>query len=382
MNAPLRTAGVARRLAELGAVASLACGSPPGADGDAGARLDASAVDAAAADATPSGLADLVVNPGRAQVDLALRTAEFEEGACELNPDEACIDAPGVRRLLHFSVETPNLGDADLVLGQPDPDNPNFQYSECHGHYHFEGYAEYRLLDADGGEMAAGRKQAFCLVDTERYVDDPSVSQSARYRCDSQGIQRGWSDVYGAALPCQFIDVTDVPDGAYELEIELNAERTLPEKDFENNLVSIPVDLASPDLGTPTEACPEGIDQHSSEGTHRECGWELADTFSCNPSSMVNIGCAAANGCGGTECTGDPMIRVCDGDEPDGCAFAGALSSSDDIGGSPCPCAFNVRCPESGQLRVYTGSSQLGQASECAVQLIDGPAAGARAARR
>ena len=373
MNAPPCPAVIAPRLAMLGAVtAALACGSPPGAaDRDAGARADASAIDGGAADAAPAGLADLVVNPGRAQVDLALRTATFSEGACELDPDEACIDAPGARRLLHFSVETPNVGDADLVLGTPDPDNPNFQFSACHGHYHFEGYAEYRLRDADGGEIAAGRKQAFCLVDTERYVDDPSVAQSARYRCDTQGIQRGWSDVYAAALPCQFIDVTDVPDGAYELEIELNANRTLPEKDFENNLVSIPVDLASTDLSTPTEACPEGIDAHSSEGTHRECGWELADTFTCQPTLMVNIGCASVNGCGGAECAGDPMIRVCDGAAPDGCAFAEALSSSQDIGGTTCPCSQNVRCPDSGQLRVYTGSSQLGEPYECAVQIID-----------
>lgn len=374
MIAPHRTGGIVRRLAQLGATmgaAALACGSPPGAaDRDAGAPLDASALDAAAADASV-GLADLVVNPGRAQVDLAVRTAEFQEGACELDPDEACIDAPGVRRLLSFAVETPNVGDADLVLGRPDPSNPNFQYSECHGHYHFEGYAEYRLIDAEGGEVAAGRKQAFCLVDTERYVDDPSVSQAARYRCDSQGIQRGWSDVYGTSLPCQFIDVTDVPDGAYELEIELNANRTLPEKDFENNLASIPVDLASPDLSTPTEACPEGIDDHSSEGTHRECGWELADTFTCMPTLAVHIGCASSNGCGGQACTGDPMIRVCDGAAPDGCAFAEALASSDDTAGGDCPCAQNVRCPASGQLRVYTGAHLLGQAYECAVQIID-----------
>jgi hypothetical protein len=30
-----------------------------------------------------------------------------------------------------------------------------------------------------------------------------------------------------------------------------------------------------------------------------------------------------------------------------------------------------VRCPDSGQLRVYTGSSQLGEPYECAVQIID-----------
>ncbi len=136
-------------------------------------------------------------------------------------------------------------------------------------------------------------------------------------------------------------------------------------------MVSIPVDLASPDLTTPTEACPDGIDDHSSEGTHRECGWELADTFTCEPTLAVHIGCATSNGCGGAACTGDPMIRVCDGALPDGCAFAEALSSSDDTSGSECPCSFQVRCPDSGQLSVYTGSHQVGQPYECAVTITD-----------
>ncbi len=360
----------------------LACGDGSSAgDGDAGDdTTDAAAPDAPLADAPPpdgpladaaGGLPDLTLDLGRARIDLALREAEFAPDACELDPDEACIGGPGLRRLLHFSVETPNLGDGDMFLGVPDRSNPNFQFSACHMHFHFVGYAAYRLVDGEGGEVAVGRKQAFCLLDSERYAtDDPSVAESPMYRCDNQGIQRGWSDVYDATLPCQYIDVTGVPDGPYTLEIELNSERRLAEKDYDNNLVSIQVDLAAPDLSSPTEPCPEGTDDRAARGTHRECGWTLADTFDCAPGQTVTFGCGSGPACGSTDCAGDPMIRVCDAERPDGnCSQPASLRSNDDAGGSLCPCASAVPCPASGRLAVYIGPSQYGQPFECAVQI-------------
>jgi hypothetical protein len=348
----------------------MACGGTPGGSGtdsDAGAPLlpDAAPPDAA----LPP---DLTLNVGRAQVDLALREHEFADDACELDPSENCIGAPGVRRLLHFAVETPNLGEGDMVLGQPDPDNPNFAYSACHNHYHFEGYAAYRIVDAEGGEVAVGRKQAFCLLDTERYLDDPSVAETAKYRCNFQGIQRGWADVYQSNLPCQFIDVTDVPDGAYNLEIELNADRTLVESDYENNTVSIPIEIGSEALSSPTEACPEGVDARSSSGTHRECEWVAAGTFACVPGSFASVGCGASPSCGETTCSGDPMIRVCDAARSDGnCSYPAALKSADTGGGGDCPCALGVECPDSGEISVFTASKQVGEAFTCDVEVVN-----------
>lgn len=360
-------------LCTIAAVLMAACGSPDenrGSDGDA-SPID-SGSDPSPPDGAPEANPDLTLNEGRARIDLALRDAEFAENACELDPQEACVGAPGARRLLHFAVETPNVGDADMELGEPDPSNPNFSYSDCHGHYHFEGYAAYRLIDGEGDEIATGRKQAFCLLDVERYVtDDPDVARSPKYRCDFQGIQRGWADVYHTNLPCQFIDVTGVPDGAYTLEIELNADRNLVEKDYDNNLVSIPLDLASPDLNTPTEPCPEGIDDHSSAGDHRECGWQDAGTFTCVPGSFAHLGCASSPSCGATPCQGDGMMRVCDA-EPTGanCSFPRALKSSDpdDLA---CPCALGVPCPPSGQLQVFTAPNHVGEPFTCDVQIIN-----------
>ncbi|UJR87028.1 hypothetical protein [Sandaracinus amylolyticus] len=75
-------------------------------------------------------------------------------------------------------------------------------------------------------------------------------------------------------------------------------------------------------------------------------------TVSCTPGEAIEIGCADA--CGLGSCSGDAVLRVCDGSEADvrGCADATAvLRESDDACGSVCP-LVRVACPESGRVTV------------------------------
>ena len=67
--------------------------------------------------------------------------------------------------------------------------------------------------------------------------------QPTGYSCLRQGISRGWADVYTSDLPCQWIDVTDLPPGRYTLRLVVNPLRTLPESDYDNNLFTIDVQL-------------------------------------------------------------------------------------------------------------------------------------------
>ena len=354
----------------------LACNRPPerAPEGDGGGSppADARADDAAAGrDGGPTGVPDLTLDMDKARVDLSLREKTYALDACELHSDEDCIGGAGTRRLLGFSIRTPNVGSGDLFLGKPSDDNPIFQYSDCHNHYHFQGYAEYRLIDERGGDVAVGRKQAFCLLDSERWAtDDPTVSASPRYRCDYQGIQRGWADSYTSHLPCQFIDVTGLPDGAYSLEVELNAGRTLVELDYDNNEISIPIELGDASLTTPTEPCPADIAPRASVGTARECGWTAAETFSCTPGQIGRVGCSSS--CGLGTCTGNPMLRVCDADRADGnCTHPAAVDPTEFGGGEsndfagPCPCDLSVTCPPSGSLRVFTAPFRDGEPYTC-----------------
>jgi len=172
-----------------------------------------------------------------------LMEAEFDPLDCEVQ--EGTIEA-GRHTLLRFDTQTRNIGGSDLVM--PDPDgNPDFEYEECHGHYHFKGFASYRLLGAEGEPIVLGRKVSFCLLDVQRW--DAEAKRDARFNCDKQGIQAGWADVYDAGLPGQWLDVTGLPDGSYTLEVTLNPERKLIEADYANNTEKVPIDLGSTGSG-------------------------------------------------------------------------------------------------------------------------------------
>ena len=141
---------------------------------------------------------------------------------------------------MKFDVAIPNVGTADLVLGKP-ADHPElFAFSPCHGHYHVIGFASYELLTPTGAMVLTGRKQAFCLEDFTKV--DPNAGP-AKFTCAYQGISKGWSDVYGSYLDCQWLDVTDIAPGNYQLKVTVNAARNLTESHYDNNTAIVPVTI-------------------------------------------------------------------------------------------------------------------------------------------
>ena len=167
-------------------------------------------------------LPNITINVSRISSSLVFRNQQFKGSDCAI--EEGCVGGPGKRKLMRFDLQTPNIGAADLYLGSP-VNNPKFVYSSCHGHYHLTGYAVYELLNQDrtpvilNGRGVIGHKQAFCLLDSVKV--NPAAGP-AKYDCSNQGISAGWSDVYGASLDCQWIDVTGVPAGNYILRVTLN----------------------------------------------------------------------------------------------------------------------------------------------------------------
>ena len=192
---------------------------------------------------------------------------------CDLN--EGCGTC-STRRVLRFDTETRNIGQADLVLGDPQ-NNPLFVQDPCHGHYHFEGFAEYRLLDTNGVQVAVGNKIGFCLLDYARW--DPNASSDDYYNCFYQGIQRGWSDFYYSTLPCQWVDITGLPGGTYILELEVDPQNRIVEADENNNVARVMVwfpDCAPPanDEFIAAQVIPEAISSitFDSRCATQECG--------------------------------------------------------------------------------------------------------------
>jgi hypothetical protein len=187
---------------------------------------------------------DLVVNAERLADEILFDRITVQESSCSVV--EQCVGGLGDRRLLRFSVEAINQGQAELTVPPPEERPDLFQFSVCHGHYHYSGFAHYELLDTDGNVRITGRKHAYCMEDSIQVAQGPNVGCSKLYDCYNQGIQAGWSDLYGNALDCQWIDITGVPAGDYRLKVSLNPTREFHELTFDNNTAIVPVTIPPP----------------------------------------------------------------------------------------------------------------------------------------
>lgn len=200
----------------------------------------------------PRGCPDLITDPSTMQPHVQQKNIK----ATDCQVVEGSTQA-GNRKLLRFNFTTPNIGLGDLIVGRPEDHPEWFEWSDCHGHYHFKEYADYRLwtpsqkatyeayrqahpqLSASQALAAnptltpiKGEKAGFCIIDVVPYTL-PSVPKYLV--CEFQGISVGWSDEYDASLDGQFVDVTGVPSGTYVLEAEVNSEHLYEESDYSNN---------------------------------------------------------------------------------------------------------------------------------------------------
>jgi hypothetical protein len=198
----------------LWVVLLVACGQPPAHHPDA------------------AGAPELSLVPAQMDSTTIVTNMDFATDACEIQ--EACIGAPGTRRLLQFATVVTNNGTADLVLGPVPPAGVSdgiYVWSPCHMHHHVMGFADFELRDSSG-VVAAGHKQGFCIEDDEQIVP---LGPSHGYSCSNMGISIGWADAYTVGKPCQWIDITDVSPGTYELRVIIDSTGVLPDSDPTNN---------------------------------------------------------------------------------------------------------------------------------------------------
>ena len=180
-------------------------------------------------------------------VNPTITTETFAPSSCAVV--EGLIQS-GTRRIIRFNTQTANLGNADLVLGNP-ASNPQFEYAACHGHYHLQNYMAYRLRDTNGVAVGLGQKVGFCILDVTKV--SPNGAANPKYTCTSQGIQVGWSDVYDSTLDGQWVDITGVPNGSYLLELEVNPFGVLLESDYSKNLTYVPIVLGPSSAAPPND---------------------------------------------------------------------------------------------------------------------------------
>ncbi len=148
---------------------------------------------------------------------------------------ERCVSGTGNRKLLKFSTSIANIGSDDLQLGVPENNNPLWEYDQCHEHFHFEAYAEYKLTDNTGEQIRdLGHKNGFSVQDLGDY-DLSERPCNRRYSSGNQGISSGCVDIYGPTLECQWVDITALPNGQYTLKVDTNPEGLIQETRTDNN---------------------------------------------------------------------------------------------------------------------------------------------------
>ncbi len=176
---------------------------------------------------------------------------------------EGCLRGPGKRYIIRFSTLIKNIGDADYIIGSPEENTTSFSNDNCHQHFHHLGYAEYLLFDGNGGGEPIGFKNGFCVQDS----DCPTALQ--RYYCNYMGITAGCEDLYVNDIQCQWVDITDVPDGKYTLVARINWNqlpdiRGYVESTYENNWAQICVDIKTvsgiPQIQVLEDDCPAYTD--------------------------------------------------------------------------------------------------------------------------
>lgn len=160
---------------------------------------------------------------------------------CLIN--EGCLRGYGVRDIIRFTTQINNIGERDYYIGKPDANNRLFSYNNCHNHYHYDSYAEYLLFKKDGSKIPAGYKNGFCITD---FGCEPG--QTPKFSCDNMGLSAGCYDTYWSDLECQWIDVTDLPDGAYTMVVRINWTNSPDaigqvEKDISNNWAQVCIRL-------------------------------------------------------------------------------------------------------------------------------------------
>jgi len=223
-----------------------------------------------------SGKPDLIVDQASLRQHWVVRTEDLPATFCSVQ--EGGI-TPGEHQLVRFTVATPNIGDADLAVGDPNVhialNDGLFEFATCHNHFHFRHYALYELIDPATGHVWRAAKHGFCMIDIEKFQLFTGDADNKRHFAScgavgipgNQGISMGWADVYIWKLGGQYFILdggdgqAEVPPGEYIIRITVNPPfrplkgelcpnvapagfcHTLPESDYANNIAQVSITI-------------------------------------------------------------------------------------------------------------------------------------------
>ncbi len=135
------------------------------------------------------------------------------------------------------------------VIGRVRAGTMGFESGAGENHWHFQQFAQYRLLNSAKAVAVRSQKVGFCIAPTDA-IDmllPSAVWQPSQIgffgACGSPAslwVQEympvGWGDTYFQFLSGQGFDITNVPNGTYYIEIIANPERVLRESNMGNDV--------------------------------------------------------------------------------------------------------------------------------------------------
>jgi hypothetical protein len=143
-----------------------------------------------------------------------------------------------------------------------------YEPAPTHTHWHLLSFEYFQLRTPDGGVVVTDRKNGFCIGDRYKVSDDldhrpenpesPEGKLAQRLRghmCEHHnpaaldvvfGISVGSGDDYKHEVDFQWLDLTGVKSGTYDVVNVVNADRALLEKDYGNNASSIAISVQWP----------------------------------------------------------------------------------------------------------------------------------------
>ena len=183
---------------------------------------------------------DLIMSSSALTSSIFLSTVNITDPCA---PQEGCVGAMGQRYVLRFTTRIENIGTTDYYIGNPASQPQMFSNNNCHGHNHYEGYADYILFDQAGNAIPVGFKNGFCVIDVGCYPGN-----TGQYGCSNMGISKGCYDIYGSGTTCNWIDITNVPAGTYTLVLRTNWQRAPDalgrhERDYTNNFAQVCINI-------------------------------------------------------------------------------------------------------------------------------------------
>ena len=119
-----------------------------------------------------------------------------------------------------------------------------------HNHWHLKDLESYTLTRLDNGtKVGTGAKEGFCFFDNYRFgsTADPFYTNCANRQPDAltvtAGLSRGWGDKYGYGSVGQYIDVTNLTSGRYQLTTTADQANQFQESDETNDSTWVNVQL-------------------------------------------------------------------------------------------------------------------------------------------